>query len=53
MSKQLFLLETDEALNGQLVSYLKNFFDISLGKQFDSAENFLPPCLSKEIIFSV
>ena len=47
MSKKLFLLETDEALNGQLVSYLKNFFDINL-ENFDSAENLFKASVSKQ-----
>ena len=55
MSKKLFLLETDEALNGQLVSYLKNFFDINL-ENFDSAENLFKASVSKQpeiILFGI
>ena len=55
MSKKLFLLETDEALNGQLISYLKNFFDINL-ENFDSAENLFKASVSQQpeiIIFGI
>ena len=34
MSKKLFLLESDNNLSTQLISYLKKFFDVDL-------ENFL------------
>ena len=47
MNKKVFLLEVDENLNKQLISYLKNFFDINL-ENFDSAENLFKASVSQQ-----
>ena len=55
MNKKVFLLEVDENLNKQLISYLKNFFDINL-ENFDSAENLFKASVSQQpevIIFGI
>ena len=47
MSKKLFLLESDNNLNAQLISYLKKFFDVDL-ENFDSAENLFKASVSQQ-----
>ena len=55
MSKKLFLLESDNNLNAQLISYLKKFFDVDL-ENFDSAENLFKASVSQQpevILFGI
>ncbi len=55
MNKKLFLLESDENLSGQLISYLKKNFDADL-ENFDSAENLFKASVSQQpevIIFGI
>ena len=55
MSKKLFLLESDNNLSTQLISYLKKFFDVDL-ENFDSAENLFKASVSHQpevILFGI
>ena len=54
MSKKLFLLESDNNLNAQLISF-KKFFDVDL-ENFDSAENLFKASVSQQpevILFGI
>ena len=55
MSKKLFLLESDNNLSTQLISYLKKFFEVDL-ENFDSAENLFKASVSHQpevILFGI